>query len=279
MSTHCTKVLQLSWNFHIATLKIKTYLVRRTRHLNSVKPFSAFLTTLVALIFHNTRSRFRNFGAAVSQHPIQGGKVISAFIHGLIPDEINSLLDRLCALPQLCESHSFIPSILLDFRLNIVTQNSTLALEKVQDIERETGLDPQWNFNARETPSRDIDLLQLNYDQITLNLTALSARLSHYVFICNVHLEMPALLDKINAQTVAAASSPEHKESLKRCELQLRMRNAQSRAYLKGTQAKVEQLLIRVQAQRDTVRLMPRCGTAVDELSSFSASLLNETVA
>lgn len=189
----------------------------------------------------------------MSVRPSQGGKTICAFIYGLIPEEIDDLLRRLQSCSQFYEFHSLVPTILLEFRVEVATRNSASAFEKIQDIERETGLNPQWNFDPREIPSGPINMLQLDYGQITLDLTALTARLSHYIFICNVHLEMPAILDKINQRVVDVVTSPTHKTALQHCELQLRIRNTHMSAYLKGTLTKIEQLLIRVQAQRDIV--------------------------
>jgi hypothetical protein len=180
-------------------------------------------------------------------------RIINVFIHGLIRDEIDGLLDRLKQCSKFFPFPSLLPMILLELRLDISTRNSRWTFQKIQEIERATGLDPGWEFTLRDLPSSGVDITQINYPRLTHHITAISARVAHYAFVCKVHGDMPNKLDAINSELVASASTVEDSKELSESEALLRVRTAHLREYLKATLARAEHLESRLQCQRDTV--------------------------
>lgn len=195
-----------------------------------------------------------NFCATVTTQPHEN--TICAFIHGLDTNEIETFIQRLVYDGRFSRFPSLVPTILLDMRLDVATRNTERTVLLVQEIERDTGMDPQWTTSS----SADAERLEkihriktdLEFDVKIHDLTTVTARLSYYTHICKVHLHMPGKLNEINANTVEAAPQVE-KDEFKRLEILMRSNNAHLHAYLEGTMIRTEALLPRVQAQRDTV--------------------------
>lgn len=141
-------------------------------------------------------------------------------------------------------------------RVDVATRNTERTVLLVQNIERDTGMDPQWTTSSSADAERLENIRRINtgleFDIKIHDLTTVTARLSYYTHICKAHMHMPKMLDEINAETVAAATQVE-KDKFKRLEILLRSHNAHLHAYLEGTLIRTEAMLPRVQAQRDTV--------------------------
>ena len=139
-------------------------------------------------------------------------------------------------------------------RLDVATRNTERTVLLAQEIERDTGMDPQWTTSADAERLENIHRIKtdLEFDVKIHDLTTVTARLSYYTHICKVHLHMPEKLNEINANTVEAAPQVE-KDEFKRLEILMRSNNAHLHAYLQRTMIRTEAMLPRVQAQRDTV--------------------------
>lgn len=161
------------------------------------------------------------------------------------------MCNRLHQYEQVHQIPTLIPTILLEFRVDVATLGTERAFYAVKQIEMETGLDPQWKHRAEDSERRQS--VDLNFERIMHDLTSLSVRLGHYAFICKAHMKMPDLLDNINRDMLAKEAESESCQELAKAELLLRTNNAHIRAYLEGVMARVEALQTRVQAQKDTV--------------------------
>jgi hypothetical protein len=210
------------------------------------------VTVVVAFVFHNTNSRQRNFGAAISYQPKE--RMTSIFIHGLIEEEVSDLISRLEGCSEYFAFPTIVPIFLLEYRLDIATINTQWLFRTIQKLEREAGLDPEWNNTSPMLTSTDVDIRKLNYTGLTRKLTAVSARLAHYRLVCTVHCNLPNVLIDINSRLIDSAPSWEKLELLNsRIFLQARLLNLVE--YMKGNLTLVEHLEKRTHHVRDTVSI------------------------
>lgn len=203
----------------------------------------------VGYIFLNALSWNVNVCAAITHRSKKN--LTCAFLHGLDTEEIEELCNRLHQCEQVHQIPTLIPTILLEFRIDMAASGTERVFYSIKKIEVETGLDPQWKIRGEElerNPSVD-----LNFERIMRDLTSISVRLSHYAFICKAHMKLPELLDHINGGILTRESDSESYPEMVTAELFLRTNNAHIRAYLEGIMVRVEALQARVQAQKDTV--------------------------
>ena len=187
-----------------------------------------------------------------------GRDLVTAFVHGLDHEEIADLTHRLRHLPQFHAFPTFLAATLLEYRIDVATATTREAHLSIGLLEHESGMHPQWSRgghpgdgiekNTQAEPSID----NLDFQRLTHDLTATSARLGHYAFICKVHLPMFDILDSMNAALVHQ-SAPQTKELLTRADVLLRSNNAHFREYARATLYRIEALSNRVQAQQSTI--------------------------
>jgi hypothetical protein len=80
-----------------------------------------------------------------------------------------------------------------------------------------------------------------------LDLTAIAARLGHYISICRVSLELSDMFNQINADFLHHSSESD-RDSLEKLEVLMRAKNCYMKENMKGMLVLIEEYSSRVQA-------------------------------
>jgi hypothetical protein len=205
-------------------------------------------------IIHKTNSRVNNCCAAVTYRP--DSKETLAFVHGLTINKVEKVTQRLENLSDFHPFPTLIPMILLEFRLDIITGNSASVLNDIYEIERYTGLNPKWELNGRISKLGHERNSEIDFVGTMLDLTAIAARLGHYIFMCRVSIKLPDMFNQINADFLRRSSESD-RDSLEKLEVLMRAKSCYMKENMKGMFVLIEEYSSRVQAQCNTVCTIP----------------------
>lgn len=206
--------------------------------------------TFSAYIFQSTRSLGGNFCACISYQPNRG--VTHAFIHGLDEAEIESFISRLRQLPTLVAIPTFIPAILIEERESMCRKSLSNSSALISEIEQQTGFGTRWwATRASWAPWSTTNIEELDFSELTQDITSASTKLAYVQYRCNSYLPILNSLDRINKRY--RNTKWPNKQEIGEAQIQLRGLVGRVRASMECTLARCAYQIARADIQRQTV--------------------------
>ena len=199
-----------------------------------------------------------------------------ALVHGLSEKERIALIEKLkvhrndIGLPML------LLWLLLIFRLESAIRKVRDCHLEIVEVEHKTGIRTKWHVNepccsgGNEQPGPLFMRHEaIDFDQITADLTSLSAKLAYVEYLCEVHFPMLDHFDAIHSRVVDGIKDWSMKARMQQVEMSLKVNLSLFRSSLQGTLVRAKYLSKRAQGQMQTV------GECCNRnLSSFILSML-----
>lgn len=231
-----------------------------TSTVNALDPLRIMIDAkeVSEFIIQNSFTMTSKFSVSLSYD--QSKQLSRGLIHGLSQQEISILVNRITAHRDDIGLPMLLPSLLLIFRVESATSKVRDCHDEIIKIEYKTGIRTKWHpklacCNGDDTThTHDHYYNAVDFDEVTADLTSLTAKLAYVEFVCEVHLPMLEEFDRINRRILQVIPK-ESRDHLEQVERRLRRQNTLLRSSLRSTLYRAGYLYKRSQGQVQTVRV------------------------